>query len=176
MRRTCLALTGGLALLLATSSLAMAHATMASTSGELVSGERLGRLRLSPASGPAGTSINVTPTDPCTPPTGLDRPRVRVHLDGLGEFVGQPAWQPIAEGEVRVGAGGAWTATVRVPAGTRAGQYKMTAECWDPRNTAEDALPYFEYSRPTFTVTGEPVAPPPAVPAQPVPGTPAFTG
>jgi hypothetical protein len=176
MRRMRLALTGGLVLLLAASTIAVAHATVAPTSGESVHGERLGRFRLSPASGPAGTIITVTPIDRCTPPTGLDRPRVLVHLDKLGEFAGQPSWEPIANGEVRVGAGGAWTATVGVPAGTKAGQYKMTAECWDPRDTQEDALPYFEYNRPTFTVTRGPVVPMPAAPAQPVPGNPAFTG
>jgi hypothetical protein len=154
----------------------MAHATTAQSSGESILGEPLLRLRLTPASGPAGTIVTVTPIDPCTPPTSLDRPRVLVHLDRRGEFLGQPSWEPIANAKVRVGAGGTWTATVAVPTGTSAAGYKLTAECWDPRNNAEDALPYKQYNDPIFRVTAPTAVPQPAAPAQPVPGSPAFTG
>ena len=70
---------------------------------------------------------------------------------------------------------GSWSANFVVPAGTPSGVYEVAAVCLfdDGGNPKMGIGPTpFPYESATYTVPGDPAAPP----AAPVPGTPTFTG
>jgi hypothetical protein len=149
-----------------------------------------GTLTRSPASGPAGTAVQVASEDACVDGEGdvgavADVLALDVgNLDDVGGLTDLARLAAADEDELDFGfveevvetdEDGAWETTLTIPASSEPGDvYMIIAACFagESEVTDEDAFPFLVYEPLDFTVTGAPEAPV----AEPVPGDPSFTG
>jgi hypothetical protein len=124
-----------------------------------------GTFTRAPSSGPAGTVITVKSITACVVAPG-GAPGAHVVVFFFQPLALMPSNTSV---DLPVGAGGAWSGSVKVPAGAKPDAYRLDAECFA---TATDQNPVIVYDMQDFDVTATPTSPV----AAPVAGSPSFTG
>jgi len=109
-------------------------------------------LRVKPASGPSGTTIEVS-GNPCPPlPDGLVPDAIYVGLhDQRREGT---ADENPAEGSAALRPGESWQAKIELPDGTPPGQYRVYASCFgiDPKEPSGASRPFYLFPDDQFEV------------------------
>jgi hypothetical protein len=133
-----------------------------------------GEFTRSPASGPAGTKVDVRSRTKCVADGGDVGSTVEVVMIARDDL-DSPDEPEIVDLVLDTRKDGSWRTKLTVPSSAEPGDVQVIiAACFadEADVTDPDTPPFVIYQPQTFTVTGAPEAPP----AEPVPGDPSFTG